>query len=167
MLCENCLSWTQSNAFMGHGLASSGYFCVKKNMPLEAATSQDVLVENRAGWRAGCHMSVFCKSLLGAPTALLQLKCPSAPRTTLCVSTSISQASDSLLYLRDISFYPLPPSVSPETCASLLFCHDGTVGLRGPWLLKTEARPVSSTSAFPGIVHATQQNMVKSCRMKQ
>ena len=95
-------------------------------MPLEAATSQDVLVENRAGWRAGCHMSVFCKSLRGAPTALPQLKCPLAPCTTLCVSTSISQASDSLLYLRDISFYPLPPSLSPETCASLLFCHDGT-----------------------------------------
>ena len=35
---------------MGHGLASSGYFCVKKNMPLEAATSQDVQVESKVGF---------------------------------------------------------------------------------------------------------------------
>lgn len=160
MLCVNCLSWTQSNAFMGHGLASSGYFCVKKNMPLEAATSQDVQVERGRG--GGLDVTCLCSAWV-SPLPSLSLQCPSAPRTTLCVSTSISQASDSLLYLRDVSSYPLPPSVSPKTCASLLFCHDGTVGLRGPWLLKTEAGPILSTSAFPGTVHATQQNIVNIC----
>ena len=119
-----------------------------------------VLLERGRG--GGLDVTCLCSAWV-SPLPSLSLQCPSAPRTTLCVSTSISQASDSLLYLRDVSSYPLPPSVSPKTCASLLFCHDGTVGLRGPWLLKTEARPILSTSAFPGTVHATQQNIVNIC----
>ena len=118
------------------------------------------------GWMSHvCALQIpyRCPHCPPSACSALQRAPPTAHRTTLCVSTSISQASDSLLYLRDVSSYPLPPSVSPETCASLLFCHDGTVGLRGPWLLKTEARPISSTSAFPGVVHATQQNIVNIC----
>lgn len=148
-------------------MASICYFCVERNNGLGWGGGQ--LCTTMYKWRAEQGLNathLFCWHLC----ALHKPQIPSTwPHCSSCVwnalpvpiphfalLTSILWASDSLLLLREVCMYSRIHLCSPKTVSSLLLCclSQETIGF-----LKADSRPVSCTSALPGTVHATKQNV--------
>lgn len=154
---------------MVHGLASIGYFGVKKTM-LWGGGSYAPECTSGAQSRAGCPSSpllvLLCPAKLqihiSGPTALPGMCFQ--PTWHVVLLTSIFQVSNSFLFFREVYTYPA------SICGLLrLACLSLCVVLMSLFVSgdckipEGRALPALSTSTFPGTVHAMKQNVVNIC----